>query len=107
MFNPPQSGVEHAKRGGFPPRLKVGGVEHSTPVLHPSLGWSKSGKRGGALFSEFRCAPPQSGVEHGVDGMCHFCATGENFVDILGLRIWVALDGVDFFFAPQPAGAKI
>ena len=40
-------------RGGNPPRVRMDGVEHSTPVLHPSLGWSKDGKRGGAGWSTF------------------------------------------------------
>ena len=102
VFIPPQSGVEQAKRGGFPPRLKMGGVEHSTPVLHPSLGWSKGGKRGGAGWSTFFrisvCSTPVWGG-----------AWGGRDVTLLRRRrtkndyIWeiFRICGVDFF-APQP-----
>ena len=40
VFIPPQCGVELRLWGGKTPHTKTGGVEFSTPKLHPTVGWS-------------------------------------------------------------------
>ena len=76
MFIPPQCGVELRLWGGKTPHTKTGGVEFSTPKLHPTVGWSLVqiwGRWGGVGWSAFfrfsvNSTPQWGGVWGGVEG---------------------------------------
>ena len=74
--HPTQCGVELRLWGGKTPHTKTGGVEFSTPKLHPTVGWSLVqiwGRWGGVGWSAFfrfsvNSTPQWGGVWGGVEG---------------------------------------